>query len=664
MIDPASVPVDLRARAQWVVWKVEGRHGRPTKVPYVPLGSGARASAVDPSSWRSFEQANAAFDEGHFEGLGYVLDTKDPFAGVDLDHCIDAQSGDVLDWASEIALDLNSYTEVTPSGAGLHIFVRGKLPNEVLGRKKGDVEMYCGKRFLTVTGRHVPGTPQTIEVRDASLALLYARYFSQAGQIGTNGRDFPQQVPGYELSDDEIIEIASRAANGSKFLDLWRGSWESHTPSRSEADAALLGILAFYSQEPSQLDRLMCQSGMARSKWLQRPDYRERTIRFVLSHMSEHYSPATRNGHTTGNHKEQVPPREETSPPERETGQAPDPQPQTEPVNKWADIPIGECGDGELVDWLWEGYIAPGVVTSLTALWKSGKTTLLAHLLKSADGSLDQFAGRSLREIDALIVTEEHQSLWAGRREELGLKDNISIIPRPFMGRPTPAEWTAFCLYLGDLVEKKHYSLVVFDTIFNLWCVTDENNNAEIIQALRPLHAITQHEVAVLLLAHPTKVDQGEGKSTRGGGAFGGFVDVITEMRRFDTSRLEDTRRVLTAMSRYKDTPPEIVIELDTAANAFRVVGTRATVNKSERRAAVLAQLPFTAPGLTAEEVHHDWGDDSVMRPSLSTIRRDLESMVISGEALSTGTGGRGDPKRFYRAGGARFGFGRKQESA
>jgi primase-polymerase (primpol)-like protein len=55
----------------------------------------------------------------------------------------------------DIALRIDSYTEVSPSGAGLRIWTPGVLPPG--GRRKGYVEMYDGGRYLTVTGHRVRG---------------------------------------------------------------------------------------------------------------------------------------------------------------------------------------------------------------------------------------------------------------------------------------------------------------------------------------------------------------------------------------------------------------------------------------------------------------------------------------------------------------------------
>ena len=76
------------------------------------------------------------------------------------------------------------------------------------------------------------------------------------------------------LSDEEIIERARSAANGAKFMRLWAGDTSEYGGDDSAADLALLGILAFWTQDPAQLDRLFRRSGLYREKW-ERADYRE-----------------------------------------------------------------------------------------------------------------------------------------------------------------------------------------------------------------------------------------------------------------------------------------------------------------------------------------------------------------------------------------------------
>jgi len=142
------LPEELRQRRQWVVWKLEKRDGKPTKVPYIAGGSG-KASSTDSLTWRSFEEAVQALETGRYNGIGFVFSSGDPFAGVDLDDCRDPETGELEEWAAKIVEAFGSYAEVSQSGTGVHIIVRGKAPN----RKRGKVEAYSSERYFAMTGR-------------------------------------------------------------------------------------------------------------------------------------------------------------------------------------------------------------------------------------------------------------------------------------------------------------------------------------------------------------------------------------------------------------------------------------------------------------------------------------------------------------------------------
>jgi primase-polymerase (primpol)-like protein len=145
---------DLTGLDQWVCWRLEKRNGKLTKVPYNPH-SGRLASSTDPSTWAPFEVALATWTaSSRYNGIGFVFSPCDPFVGVDLDHCRDAETGTIDAWAQQIINDLDGYAELSPSGTGIHIWVRGHVPGE---RRKGEIdghkiEMYDTGRFFTVTG--------------------------------------------------------------------------------------------------------------------------------------------------------------------------------------------------------------------------------------------------------------------------------------------------------------------------------------------------------------------------------------------------------------------------------------------------------------------------------------------------------------------------------
>jgi len=142
-----SIPEELRVRPQWVVWKAVG--DKPEKVPY-SARSGRRASSTDLLTWSTFQEALEAYENGDYAGLGFVFSSADPYTGIDLDDCVDAD-GEIALWALEIVRYFDSYTELSATSSGLHIIVRGDVPN----RRKGNIEVYSSKRFFTVTGHVV-----------------------------------------------------------------------------------------------------------------------------------------------------------------------------------------------------------------------------------------------------------------------------------------------------------------------------------------------------------------------------------------------------------------------------------------------------------------------------------------------------------------------------
>jgi putative DNA primase/helicase len=142
------LPEELRQRRQWVVWKLEERDGKPTKVPYIAGGSG-KASSTDSLTWRSFEEAVQALETGRYNGIDFVFSSGDPFAGIDLDDCRDPETGELEEWAEKIVENFGGYAEVSQSGTGVHIIIKGKAPN----KKRGKVEAYSLERFFAMTGQ-------------------------------------------------------------------------------------------------------------------------------------------------------------------------------------------------------------------------------------------------------------------------------------------------------------------------------------------------------------------------------------------------------------------------------------------------------------------------------------------------------------------------------
>jgi phage/plasmid primase, P4 family, C-terminal domain len=285
-----AVPDELKALRNWVCYRMEERHGqpKPTKVPYNPM-TGEKAKANDPATWTDYETCVAAVERGEYDGIGFEFGNG--FVGVDLDHCRDAERGEIQDWAADVIARLDSYTEASPSGTGVHIIMTGSLPP---GRRRvGPIEMYSEARFFTVTGEHISGTPRTVEPRSDELRELHEALFppEEASEaIPAPLLDCATNL----LSDAEIIAKASAAANGEKFNALWSGNWRGLYPSQSEADEALCCELAFWTgRDTARMDGLFRQSGLYRQKW-ERNDYRGDTLARAVARTATTYTVSKR----------------------------------------------------------------------------------------------------------------------------------------------------------------------------------------------------------------------------------------------------------------------------------------------------------------------------------------------------------------------------------
>lgn len=198
MIAPFRIPDALKARNQWVVWKVIDRDGKPTKVPC--RVDGEFASSTDPLTWAPFEDAWDAYERGGYAGVGYVFAADDPLCGVDLDGCRDPKTGVVSEWAKKVITDFDTYAEVSPSETGVKLFVIGRNPlgsgknrkvqEQKLGGKEPGVEVYDRGRFFAITGMRLKGHTEPQE-RQSQLDAFVKRYWPVAsvGPIA-GGADF------------------------------------------------------------------------------------------------------------------------------------------------------------------------------------------------------------------------------------------------------------------------------------------------------------------------------------------------------------------------------------------------------------------------------------------------------------------------------------------
>ena len=271
-----AIPEVLQSCPQWVGWTYKLIDGEIKKPP-IDLHTGRAASVTRPETWGSFTDAQRAYEtqtiagkQIALAGVGFVLTTG--IVGIDIDHCV--KEGSINEDASLIAAALQTYTELSPSAIGLHLFMQGLHPGRY--RRKDNVEMYQDGRYLTVTGHAIQEPPEPISKDQQTLDAMYWHIFTPQVQENT-GEGMAHRAERRSTiyrTDEEVLEKAYHARNGQNFkrhfegdYSLWEGAGARHQ-SHSNADFELVLLLLYWTnKDPIQVDRLFRQSGLMREKW-------------------------------------------------------------------------------------------------------------------------------------------------------------------------------------------------------------------------------------------------------------------------------------------------------------------------------------------------------------------------------------------------------------
>ena len=196
-----KIPEELKSRAQWVNWRIVQRSGKKTKIPMQP--NGYAASSTDPKTWSSFDLLGPGL-------IGFVFSPDDPFIGIDLDGCRNPKTGKLDDWARDVVVRMNTYTEISPSKTGVKMFGttneiwkhKNKIEIDGAGHggKKPGIEVYDCGRYFAITGERIKVNESIRCVDDALPWLVEAHKMNQT----------IYQIDGSEVRNES--PVAERAA--------------------------------------------------------------------------------------------------------------------------------------------------------------------------------------------------------------------------------------------------------------------------------------------------------------------------------------------------------------------------------------------------------------------------------------------------------------------
>ncbi|TCP32159.1 putative DNA primase/helicase [Scopulibacillus darangshiensis] len=257
-----NIPIELQSSPQWILWRSEEREGKPTKVPY--QSNGYMAKSNDKKTWSTFQTATASYENGGFDGIGFMFSKDDPFIGVDIDHCV--RDGELSTLANYVVDLMDSYTEFSPSGEGVHVIVKGELPIKTGTGKKNPkigLEVYRHGRYFTFTGDSLD--IGEVNERSDELRILFQDYFEEKKPIQ---KQQPINVtPSTDnLSNSELWNRMFDSRKGSDIQALFQG--QLINGDHSSTDMALCNHLAFWTdKDAAKMDSMFRESNLYREKW-------------------------------------------------------------------------------------------------------------------------------------------------------------------------------------------------------------------------------------------------------------------------------------------------------------------------------------------------------------------------------------------------------------
>lgn len=283
-----DIPYELQKLNQWVLWGYEGRDGKFTKVP--KQVDGKNASTIYRRTWSSFSAVRHVMEEYGFEGIGFVFSEEDDFIGIDLDKCVD-EKGELSEFAKQVIEKLDSYTEYSPSGRGVHIIIKGSLPSSFEKGKRNDelgIEIYSQKRFFTFTGNRE--NENGVFERTDEINELIDEIFDFDEIQNENNFEIDVDAEYDENSTSSIWERMFKAKRGEEIRRMFDGELLINND-HSATDLSMCNHLAFWCDKNySLMDHMFRQSGLMRDKWDEyrgEETYGEMTIKDAIRNTKE-----------------------------------------------------------------------------------------------------------------------------------------------------------------------------------------------------------------------------------------------------------------------------------------------------------------------------------------------------------------------------------------
>lgn len=289
--DPLWEIKELRQWTMFIRAKPKKGTTRSSKVPYRVTNPGSyhHANHKDPATWGRFEEAQRHLEDPGYGFDGVLFALTPPYLGTDLDDCWDTAAGTWSEKAMDYVRRINSYTEISPSGKGLRIIAKGDIPRNREGNKDDGIALWKEHKFLSITGRTLPGYDMEPQERTDVFTEIYHKLETKAGKSG----DVPVRTSNLRIvkkgdppSDEDVMILARQWAKEDRTKDLLEGNAGQYRKDDgdidySSADFAWLLLICRHTDDEDQIDRLYQLHGPGHDEWANRNGYRARTLKNV-----------------------------------------------------------------------------------------------------------------------------------------------------------------------------------------------------------------------------------------------------------------------------------------------------------------------------------------------------------------------------------------------
>lgn len=265
-----ALPEEMRNDCRFCLWSYDEKGG---KIPRFGAKPNQRETFSPYNEIVRRATPGYSKDKQGKYGLGVGLFVTDSLSlgCIDLDHCL--TDGKLSPLADDVLrLTGETYTEISPSGEGLHIFFKFKDAPEGYGQRGNGIECYLAgrtNRYMTLTGRSYREDlpPVLLDLSEILPQILDKYLLKQSAPVV---QESPTTAPAFHANISDV-----RRKMRKDFRNLYEDPdgviAERFDGDHSKADYALCCSLATWTRcNAEQMDTLFRESPLMRDKWDER----------------------------------------------------------------------------------------------------------------------------------------------------------------------------------------------------------------------------------------------------------------------------------------------------------------------------------------------------------------------------------------------------------